>query len=118
MGNMAGYYLTLPVRFGEYSVDYDLRNTIVKNGLLFSLPLQQPIWGRNFSIDAYVTDTRFFGDALYSDNYQEVGITFGPMRSADKLEPNLSSHPIGIGIKYVQGGGDAKGFELTFGYRF
>ena len=118
MGNLAGYYVTMPVRVDDYSVDYDLQNTIIRNGLLFSMPLKQQVWGRDFSVDIYVTDTRFFGDALYSDNYQEVGISFGPMRSANKLEPNLASHPIGLGIKYVQGAGDVKGLELTFGYRF
>jgi len=118
MGNMVGYYLTLPVRLGDYSVDYELRNTITRNGLLLSVPWQKRIWGRDFSLDFYITDTRFFGDALYSDNYQEIGISFGPMRSADKLAPNLSSHPFGIGIKYINGDGDVDGFELNFGYRF
>jgi len=66
MGNMAGYYLTLPVRLGDYSVDYDLKNTIIRNGLLFSTPLPHSLWGREFSVDLYLTDTRFFGDALYT----------------------------------------------------
>jgi hypothetical protein len=118
MGNMIGYFWTLPVRIGDYSVDYDLRNTITRNGLLLSIPWQKRIWGRDFSLDVYVTDTRFFGDALYSDNYQELGVTFGPMRSADKLEPNLSSQPFGLGLKYVRGDGDIDGVELNFGYRF
>ncbi len=74
MGNMVGYYWTLPTSAGDYSVDYDLQNTIVRNGLLFSMPLETRVWGRDFSVDIYVTDTRFFGDALYSDNYQEVGV--------------------------------------------
>ena len=118
MGNMAGYYLTLPVRLGDYSVDYDLKNTILRNGLLFSMPLPGNLWGRDFSVDLYVTDTRFYGDALYSDNYQEIGLSLGPRRSADKLAPNFSSHPIGLGIKYVRGEGDIDGFEMNFGYRF
>ena len=118
MGNMAGYYLTLPVRLGDYSVDYNLKNTIVRNGLLFSMPLPRSLWGREFSVDLYLTDTRFFGDALYSDNFQEIGISLGPRRSADKLAPNLSSHPIGLGLKYLVGAGDIDGFEMSFGYRF
>lgn len=118
MGNMAGYYLTLPVRLGDYSVDYDLKNTIIRNGLLFSTPLPHSLWGREFSVDLYLTDTRFFGDALYSDNFQEIGISLGPRRSADKLAPNLSSHPIGLGLKYLFGEGDIDGFEMNFGYRF
>ena len=118
MGNMVGYYLTLPTEIGDYKVDVRLRNTITRNGLLLSVPWQKRIWGRNFSLDFYITDTRFFGDALYNDNYQEIGISFGPMRSADKLAPNQSSHPIGIGLRYINGGGDISGVELTFGYRF
>ena len=118
MGNMVGYYLTLPIRVDDYNVDYNLENTIVRNGLLFSVPLQKRLWNRAFSIDLFATDTRFFGDQLYSDHYQEFGISFGPSRSADKLAPNLASHPMGFGIKYLTGDGDIEGFELNFGYRF
>lgn len=118
MGNMVGYYWSLPTDMGDYSVDYDLENTIVRNGLLLSMPLPKQIWGRAFSLDMYVTDTRFFGDAIYSDNFQEIGISAGPRRSADKLKPNLASHPIGVGVKYIRGARDIQGFELSFGYRF
>jgi hypothetical protein len=118
MGNMAGYYLTLPIRLGDYSVDYNLENTITRNGFLFAVPLHREVWGQQLSLDIYITDTRFFGDALYSDNYQEIGISVGPLRSADKLEPNTASHPFGVGIKYLTGEHDVGGFELNFGYRF
>lgn len=118
MGNMVGYYASQPIKFDDYSVDYDLKNTIIRNGLLFTMPWQVNIAGKAFSLDAFVTDTRFFGDALYSDNYQEIGISFGPRRNVNKLAPNTSSHPIGIGLKYVRGDGDIDGAELTFGYAF
>ncbi len=118
MGNMAGYYLTLPVRLGDYSVDYDLKNTITRNGLLLSMPLGRSLWGQKLSFDVFVIDTRFFGDALYSDNYQEIGISVGPLRSADKHEPNVASHPFGLGLKYLTGDKGIDGFELNFGYRF
>jgi hypothetical protein len=118
MGNLLGYYLTLPVRIGDYSVDYNLKNTITRNGLLLSIPLQQRPWGRELSIDFFVTGTWFFGDALYTNNYQEIGFSIGPRRAADKRKPNLSSHPFGIGVKYTRGEGDVSGFEVNFGYRF
>jgi len=118
MGNLLGYYLTLPVRAGDYSVDYNLKNVITRNGLLLSFPLQQRYWGREFSIDFFVTGTWFFGDALYTTKYQEIGISIGPRRSADKREPNLASHPFGLGLKYTRGDGDIDGVELNFGYRF
>lgn len=118
MGNMAGYYLSIPTSVSDYSVDYDLENTMVRNGLLVSMPLQKSFWNREFSVDFFVTDTRFFGDALYSEYYQEIGISIGPMRSRSKMEPNVSSHPFGLGIKYTTGDGDVEGFELNFAYRF
>ena len=118
MGNLLGYYLTLPVRIGDYGVDYNLKNIITRNGLLLSIPLQQRHLGREFSIDFFVTGTWFFGDALYTNNYQEIGFSIGPRRSADKREPNLSSHPFGIGVKYTRGEGDVSGVEVNFGYRF
>lgn len=118
MGNLVGYYLTLPVRVAEYSVNYNIENIITRDGLLLSVPLTKPIWGREFSLDVFVIGTWFFGDALYTNNYQEVGISIGPRRSADKRAPNLASHPFGVGLKYIFGEGDIDGFELNFGYRF
>ena len=118
MGNLLGYYLTLPTRIADYNVNYHLKNTITRDGLLLSIPLQQQYWGREFSLDFFVIGTWFFGDALYSTNYQEIGISIGPRRSADKREPNLASHPFGIGLKYTRGDGNVNGVELTFGYRF
>jgi hypothetical protein len=118
MGNMVGYYATLPISFGDYSVSYNLKNTIIRNGLLFSVPIQRRFWNRKFTIDLFATDTSFFGDALYSRNYQEFGITFGPARATEKQDVNQSSHPFGLGFKYMIGDGDIKGLELNFGYRF
>ena len=118
MGNMLGYYVTVPIRVNDYRVDYNLENTITRNGLLLSMPLQKRWWDREFSLDFFVSGTWFFGDALYNDNYQEIGISIGPRRSADKLAPNLASHPFGLGLKYIVGEGDIDGFELNLGYRF
>jgi hypothetical protein len=118
LGNMVGYYHSMPVRYADIDIDYDLNNTIIRNGLLVSVPLQKRFWGRDFSLDFYVTDTRFFGDEVYSDNFQEIGFSFGPRHSANKLKPNTSSQPIGIGIKYLRGDGDIEGLQLSFGYRF
>ena len=118
MGNLLGYYVTIPTRIADFNVDYDIQNTITRNGLLLSIPLQKQFWGREFSIDVFAIGTWFFGDALYNDNYQEYGISIGPRRSADKRAPNLASHPFGIGLKYIHGEGNIDGFELNFGYRF
>lgn len=118
MGNMVGHYITLPIDAKGYKSDYDLENTIVRNGLLFSIPLQKRFLNREFSVDFFITDTRFFGDELYSEYYQEIGVSIGPLRSKSKLDPNLSSHPFGLGIKYVTGDGDIDGFEMNFAYRF
>lgn len=118
MGNMVGYYATLPINMGDYSIEYNLKNTIIRNGLLVSIPMQRRFFNRKFSIDIFATDTSFFGDALYSRNCQEFGITFGPSRATEKQEANQSSHPFGLGFKYLMGDGDIEGLEMNFGYRF
>lgn len=118
MGNMVGYYLTLPVSMADYKVNYNLQNIITRNGLLLSIPLQKNFLNREFSFDFFVTGTWFFGDALYNNNYQEVGFSFGPRRSVDKLAPNVSSQTLSLGLKYVRGDRDTGGVQLNFGYRF
>lgn len=118
MGNMVGYYLTLPIRIADYNVNYNLQNIITRNGFLLSMPLQKTFLNREFSLDFFVTGTWFFGDALYNNNYQEIGFSFGPRRSVDKLQPNASSQTLSLGLKYIRGEHDTGGFELNFGYRF
>lgn len=118
MGNMVGYYVSMPVRIDNYKVNTNLYNTITRDGLILSIPLTQELWGRQLSVDIFATGTWFFGDVLYNDKFQEYGITIGPRRSAGKRAPNASSQSFGFGLSYIHGGKGDSGFKMNFTYRF
>jgi hypothetical protein len=118
MGNMGAVTKTLPLRYNDYDLDIDYTNQVLRNGFFFSFPMRRKLSGMQISTDVFVVDTRFSGDELFVDNYQEIGITLGPARSADKLNPHVANNPIGIGLKYTHAPQDVSAFEVTFGYRF
>jgi hypothetical protein len=120
MGNMVGYYQTLPFSFDDYNLGAEVTNVMFRNGLLVSVPLQAKVLGQSTSVDIYLVDTRFTGDELYTDNYQEFGVVFGPRKQFHQLSTNASSQIFGVGFKYLYAGGDndINGFEVAFNYRF
>lgn len=111
MGNMVGYYSTLATNLGDYSVDYQLKNEITRNGISLLLPISKKIRGQKLAWNVYVIDTRYFGDDLYSNYSDEIGITLGTYGES-------SSKPIQIGLSYMRGDGDISSFDLSFGYNF
>lgn len=113
IGNMAGIYKTLSLTTGDYTIDYDLTNTLVRNGVTVTTDLGLELFGNKLLTSAFVADTRFFGDALYIDNYQEVGIFFS---TAEKFGI-LMDNPLSIGVTYTHGK-DFNGFSANFGFKF
>lgn len=112
IGNMVGYFKTLEFEIDDYSFDPGVANTVARNGLLLSQPFH---WGdRDLAVEYWVTDTRFFGDKLYSEYYDEVGISIGLAKRADGDLDNY----LRAGISYLWGDGDVSGFKLNFGYAF
>lgn len=55
-----------------YAIDYDLSNKAMTNGLAWHIALP---W--KLATQVYVRDTRFSGDALYSEQVTEFGVNFG-----------------------------------------
>lgn len=111
MGNMAGYYVTIPTTVGEYQADYRLTNEIIRNGLSLSVPLNKKFRGQQLAWHAYIIDTRYFGDELYSEYTDEIGVTLGTYGGS-------GSNPIQVGLKYMFGDGDVDSIDLSFGYKF
>ena len=58
-------------------------------------------------------DTRFFGSALYSERYNEFGISFGLTRTRER---SIENH-LGAGVSYLLGDG-VKGWRANLGYHF
>ncbi len=73
LGNMIGYYKTNGITVGDYHIDYDLGNTRLKNGVALAhrfTPDKNALTGRVF-----FNDSRFYGDDLFNDYYEEVGVS-------------------------------------------
>ena len=61
-----------------YVIDYDLSNKAMTNGVAWHVALP---W--KLSTQVYLRDTRFYGDALYSEQNNELGVNFGWSASTD-----------------------------------
>ncbi len=108
VANMVGYYKSFEIDIGDISVDPDLTNQIIKNGLIVDAQKTLVIPLR---IKAYITDTRFFGDALYSERYNEIGIFLSPAKKKFGRDQ-------GLNLSYLLGENDIKGFNLAYSYKF
>ncbi|OQY48632.1 MAG: hypothetical protein B6247_24850 [Candidatus Parabeggiatoa sp. nov. 2] len=115
IGNMIAYYKTLPFRIQDYNVDMDISNTVLRNGLSLSIPLGKKMMGQELSVKTFVVDTRFLGDELFIEKYQEIGFSIGPRLKKGKA--NFSNN-IGIGIQYLRAEGGDHAFSLNFGFEF
>lgn len=110
IANMGGYYKTLPIKSNGVSIDPDITNMVSKNGLLADYNTE--VLGTKSIVQTYITDTRFFGDKLYADHYNEVGIYISP---EDKT--GLKKY-LGLNASYLIGNKDITGFNISLTYSF
>ena len=110
MGNMVGSYKALKTNVGDYSFDPQIRNTVLRNGFMLSLPT--PIGGKRMSTEFSAIDTRYSGSELYMKSYQEYGVALTTARSAVSSRSFLRT-----GINFLQSS-QSKGATINFGYWF
>jgi hypothetical protein len=110
IGNMVGYYQTGKFKVSGYTIDPDIKNTVLRNGVLVSQPIN--IGERAMSLEYSLIDTRYLGTKLYTDNTQEIGVSVGSNRGTASARSNLRA-----GLKYLHGR-DVKSFMLNVGYWF
>lgn len=105
VGNTAGMLTTVPIRVGDYEVDYDLTNVVARNGVTAVYSTGVDAFGEPLRLSVGVTDTRFFGDELYSDSYEQISL-------------GVSAGDASAGISTLFGEGDITGVtgsvRLTF----
>ncbi len=111
MGNMLGYVTTMPFSYRGYDYDPGINNTVLRNGLMVSVPVT--VQGRKMHFEASVVDTRFFGSDLYADNYQELRFTLGTTRSAKTASTGLFR----VGLSLLHTPRD-NGYKVELGYWF
>ena len=119
MGNMVGRYQTIPFNYGDYSIDVDIQNTVLRNGLNLNIPSDGLKEGTSFEL--FVTDTRYFGSELYVETYNEVGISYGFSKVVEKdkggkMAKLMRKARIGFTYMFAEEGVD--GYSVNFGFAF
>ncbi|GAA5183615.1 hypothetical protein GCM10025771_35620 [Niveibacterium umoris] len=114
MTNMVGLYRTQSLKYGDYEINYDLSNQMFRNGLDVGNTFPENWFGRSVNWRAWIIDTRFYGDALYIEKYQEFGFAAGT-----RIEfAGVSIEKANLGVTYTHGDNGLKGFRMNFGYKF
>jgi hypothetical protein len=108
IANGVTYVSTFPVSIGSYSVNYDMQNTVFRNGIVLTGDFGIRIADRSVLLSAFAVDTRFTGDAVFISNYQEFGVfaqwgRVGPFR---------------VGATFLTGEQGVRGFYLNTGIQF
>ena len=114
IGNGATFIQTLPLSFGGYSLDYDLTNYVVRNGISASGDTSFTLFGEPVTWEAAVVNTQFFGTDLYAENTTDVSISFGTKESRN----GMTWDSVRVGLTYTFTDADFQGVRLNFGYQF
>ena len=114
IGNMAGYYTTLPYEVKGYSVDPDLQNYVIKNGLILSKNLNNSVIGRKLNVAVNFTDTEYFGSPFFVDQYNELGFS---VKSTDD-QHWLSAFGFNANYLFSATGKSVDGYRVALNYQF
>lgn len=124
MANMIAYFQTLPLNVGGYNLDPELTNQIMRNGLLFNASIGK-LLNTKITMGLFITDTRIFGDDVFMNQYNEVGISIGPEQKNWREDVKVYSQQFSIGIKYLYSVDDIDvksdgitGWNLALNYKF
>ena len=111
IGNMVGYYETLDISLGDYDFNPEVSNTVLRNALMVSFP--STVADRDVTTEVWGIDTRFFGSDLYTEYYDEFGISFGLTKVSERSIENY----LRAGVSHLTGDG-VEGWRVNLGYSF
>lgn len=118
IGNMLGYYSTLPTEVADVSQNPDIKNTVLRNGASFNIPTPRLL--TDTSLEVFFTDTRYFGSDIFINHYNEIGFSFG-LDKAAVIETDADYvnyiRRLRAGAKYIFSD-QSHGYSLNFGYTF
>lgn len=108
-GNSLTHARSAELKAGDLSINPELRNNIITNGLIWSS--KPTSWGGH--VDLFYTATRFFGDELYSDRSHEFGAAVALQDRSD------SFFNFKLGASYMlTDQSDLNGFRINMGSTF
>jgi hypothetical protein len=112
MGNMVGYYRSLPISKYGYRFDPEIRSTAVRNGIFIMWPGTLTLFGRELNAEYFFVDTRYFGTDLFLRSFDEFGFSLGA--DSDKVETTARLR-LGLTFYYSS---ELRGATINFGYQF
>lgn len=112
--NMATFYKTDSIQIGDYETHYDLKNTVLRNGVEYSQVLKRSINNSPLIAKFSIARTDFHGDELYTEVSHDVSASIG----FKNLKPNAWISDYRIGATYTYTDNDLKGFLINMGYTF
>ncbi|WP_301028061.1 hypothetical protein [Zhongshania sp.] len=110
IGNLVGYYKTVKVNLAGSEFDPNIANTVFRNGVLYSLPLD--FFNKLRSVEFSFVNTYFTGTKTYARSQNELAFSVGSTR---RHMGQLSFLRLGVSVVKA---GDVKGLRLNFGYYF
>lgn len=112
IANMVGYYRTGKFKVDEYSFNPNIKQTMLRNGIMLSQPIS--VKNHPLAIEYSLIDTRYIGgDKPFMRDMQELGITIGTHHNHQNKK--LSFLRAGIGYMYAK---ESNGVNFNFGYWF
>ncbi|HIL80424.1 MAG TPA: hypothetical protein EYG54_04070 [Myxococcales bacterium] len=101
MSNMVGVASSIDgIEIEDIRLDYDnLTNVVLKNGFSLHRDLGQVVGSRSLRARLFLTDTLFFGDDLWLEHSDEIGLGIG-MASKSGIR---TYDPVALDLSYVFG---------------
>lgn len=90
--NTVSFYQTIPIKIKDDTIDANINNVAFRNSIQFGslFKEQWKILGNRTGGSVFFTDTHITGNALYIDNYQEVGFDIGVWSKPKPKAPHPS----------------------------
>ena len=116
---MIGYYTTVKLYDGDYAYNPGIQNVVYRNALMLNIPTDFLM--KKTSLETFIIDTRYTGTALYMNQYQEYGVSYG----YDAVNINILSDKeeyrvrksLKVGVSYLDSN-KGNGFKVNFGFIF
>jgi len=99
LGNMAGFYRATGLPVGEYDIDYDLNNVLLRNGISVSRDLTEG--SAPIRATAAFTDSRYLGDDLFVKHFDEI--SFSLSKGADAGRFGFDRVELGVAYGFGDG---------------
>jgi hypothetical protein len=110
IGNLVGYYKTHKVTLAGREFDPNIANTVLRNGVLYSMPLA--LADGLLSVELSLVNTLFKGTETYTRSQNELAVSVGSTR---RHMAQLSFLRLGVSVVQAE---DIRGLRMNFGYYF